>query len=66
MAGRYMGDPNSHEINILAIICMVISGGSWAKNSPGTFLKPAHLLMFHYTIMKTKSYISLSIFIMAK
>jgi hypothetical protein len=66
MVPRNIKDQNSHEINILAIISMVIWGGLWANNSPGTFLKPAHTLMFHYKLMKTKSNISLSISVMAK
>jgi hypothetical protein len=65
MVERCIKDQDSHEINILAIISMV-TWGLWASNSPGTFLKPAHTLMFHYKLMKTKSNISLSISIMAK
>jgi len=66
MVERNIKDQDSHEINILAIISKVIWGGLWANNSPGTFLKPAHTLMFHHKLTKTKSNISLSISIMAK
>jgi len=66
MVERNIKVQESHEINILAIISMVIWGGLWANNSPGMFLKPARTLMFHYKLMKTKSNISLSISIMAK
>jgi hypothetical protein len=66
MVERNIKDQDSHEINILAIISMVIWGGLWANNSPGTFLTPADMLMFHYKLTKTKSNISLSTSIMAK
>jgi hypothetical protein len=66
MVERNINDQDSHEINILANISMVIWGGLWANNSPGTFLKAAHTLMFHYKLTETKSNISLSISIMAK
>jgi len=66
MVQRNIKDQDSHEINIQAIISMVMWGGLWANNSPRTFLKPARTLMFHYKLMKTKSNISLSISIMAK
>ena len=66
MVERNIKDEDSHEINILAIISMVIWRELWANNSPGTFLKPTHTLIFHYKLMNTKSNISLSISIMAK
>jgi len=66
MVERNIKDQDSLEINILAIIFMVVWGGLWANTSPGTFLKPAHTLMFHYKLTKTKSNISLCISIMAK